>query len=177
MVFADDVAGASEKLLADLQERAKELSCLYEIEEILARPDLTPAQALQRVVDSIAPGMKYPAICVAVVTHGSFVYASGIGHPTRWVLRSDITVYGDVVGQLSIYYTEPRPEVEVGPFLDDEVRLANTIAERLGHYLLFQRLRDMRADLEAPFRRGARSKAATGHSPTRWMRWRPRQPL
>ena len=33
------------QLLTELQERAKELSCLYEIEEILARPDLTPAQA------------------------------------------------------------------------------------------------------------------------------------
>jgi len=151
-----DVDTAGNRLLAELRERAKELSCLYEVEELLGRADLGLEETLQQLVERITPGWQYPDVCKAVIMYGPLVFSSGDVEPTPWVLLSDIEVQGEVVGQLAIYYTEPRPAADVGPFLGEEVRLAKTIAERLGHYIMFQRLRDMRADLEA-----AQSEQAT----------------
>ena len=50
--MADDKRPA-EELIASLQERAKELNCLYEVEQILARLDLPLADAFQQVVEVI----------------------------------------------------------------------------------------------------------------------------
>ena len=52
----------ADKLIASLQERAKELNCLYEVEQILARLDLPLVEAFQQVVEIIPPGWQYTDI-------------------------------------------------------------------------------------------------------------------
>ena len=52
----------SSRLMAQLKERAKELSCLYEIEEIFGRQDQTIENAIQGVIQAIPPGWQYPDI-------------------------------------------------------------------------------------------------------------------
>jgi pyruvate,water dikinase len=119
------------------------------VEELLAPSDISMDEALQGVVNAVVPGMQYPETCAAAISYGAHVYSSTAAVPTPWVLHSDILVQGEIVGWLSIFYTQKPPDAEVGPFLKEEVHLANTIAERLGHYLLFQRLRGMRDELGA----------------------------
>jgi pyruvate, water dikinase len=137
------------QILAALQERAKELNCLYEVEEILKRDELSLDEMLQRLVAVIPPGWQHPDVCHATITHDGRVFKSGNFAATPWVLRSDINVQGRRVGELAVYYTEERPAADLGPFLDEESRLANTIAERLGYHLLFLRLREMHQGLSA----------------------------
>jgi predicted nucleotidyltransferase len=157
----DSASRAPDGLLASLQERAKELNCLYHVEEALRTHDESLEEALQEVVNAIAPGWQYPDICRARITYRDLIKRSGDFMPTKWVLKADIPVQDEVVGALEIYYLEKRPDEDVGPFLKEEVRLINTIAGLVGHFILRQRLRGIQRDWEALQGEGAeRSREA-----------------
>ena len=53
------------KLLYSLHERAKELNCLYRIEEILSQPQLPTQEIFDRIVRAIPAGWQYPEACQA----------------------------------------------------------------------------------------------------------------
>jgi predicted nucleotidyltransferase len=139
----------ADKLLTSLQERAKELNCLYEVEQTLSQLDLPFDQACQSVVDAIPPGWQYPDVCRAMLEHSDRTYRSAPFEPSPWVLTADIVVQDQAVGTLSVYYIEERPREAIGPFLEEEERLIRTIADRLGHTILHHRLREMRERMES----------------------------
>ena len=149
MVEPKSHTGPADKLIASLQERAKELNCLYEVEQILARLELPLAEAFQQVVEVIPPGWQYPDICRAMIEYGDEVMTNEDFRPTPWVLSSDIVVQEKVVGRLSVWYAEERPTEDSGPFLKEEERLIRTIAERLGHSILFHRMYETRQKWES----------------------------
>jgi pyruvate,water dikinase len=144
--------GPADKLIASLQERAKELNCLYEVEQILARLDLPVEDAFRQVVEVIPAGWQYPDICRALIEYGDEVYTNEDFRPTPWVQSSDILVQEEVVGRLSVWYAEERPTEDSGPFLKEEERLIRTIAERLGHSILFHRMYETRQQWESASR-------------------------
>ncbi len=144
-----DADRSAEQLLASLQERAKELNCLYEVEQILARLDLPIEEAFERVVAVIPPGWQYPDVCEAMIEHRDKVYTSQEFRPTPWVLSADIVVQDETVGTVSVWYTAERPPEDIGPFLKEEERLIRTIAERLAHSVLFHRMNETRQQWES----------------------------
>ncbi|MBN1826937.1 MAG: nucleotidyltransferase domain-containing protein [Candidatus Eisenbacteria bacterium] len=135
------------RLLDDLQERAKELNCLYEVESHLGRSDAPRDVVLQAVVESLPPGFQHPEVCRALLVCEDTEYYSEPFHPTPWVLSAPLEIQGERLGRLSIYYTEEMPPEDVGPFLAEEERLVDTVANRLSHYLLFQKLRNLEHDI------------------------------
>ncbi len=124
-----------------LSERAKELSCLYKIEEILNKPDTNLANICRGVIEAIPPGWQYPDVCVARITLEGHSCQSNNFQETPWIQSADINVQGKKVGRLSVYYTEEMPHADDGPFLKEETKLLGTIVERLGHYLLYSRMK------------------------------------
>jgi hypothetical protein len=46
----------------DLDERVKELNCLYGISNLVDKPDISLEEILQGAVDLIPPSWQYPAI-------------------------------------------------------------------------------------------------------------------
>jgi len=139
-----------DKLLVSLQERAKELNCLYDVERVLAQFDLPLETAFQRVVDAMPAGWQYPEVCVAMLDYGetSFKTSEREFKPTLWVQSADISVQGEIAGRLSVWYMEERPREAKGPFLEEEEKLIKTIAERLSHFILFHELQKIRNDWE-----------------------------
>ena len=41
----------------------------------------------------------------------------------------------------AVYYAEEMPNADVGPFLKEETKLLATIADRLGHFLMYKHIR------------------------------------
>jgi predicted nucleotidyltransferase len=160
----------ADKLITSLQERAKELNCLYEVEQILARLDLPLDQAFQQVVEVIPPGWQYPDICRALIEHGDDVFTNEDFRPTPWVQSSDIVVQEEVVGRLSVWYAEDRPTEDSGPFLKEEERLIRTIAERLGHSILFHRMYETRRQWESASRELEAEKEDRWRAPIELLR-------
>ncbi len=124
-----------ERLLRELQERAKELACLYRVTEILGRGAPTVEDAVRAVLAALPTGWQYPNVCVARAELGRHLFEPESFRPSPWVQSAPIAVRGQPVGRLEIYYTEERPSADEGPFLAEERKLLETVAERLGHYV------------------------------------------
>ena len=130
-------------LVDELKERAKELNCLYEVQETLTQPGINQDEALRRIIKVIPPGWQSAESCVCQIKLGENTYQSDNFSTTPWAMHSDIIVQDQVVGQISVHYLEEKPEMDEGPFLMEERRLINTIADQLGSFLLQNRLQDV----------------------------------
>ncbi len=130
-------------LFSTLHERAKELSCLYRIDEILRGFDLPLEDVFRRVAEAIPSGWQFPECCQARIAYGSDVFETPEYEETPHLQSVEIRVQDSSVGRLSVSYREATPEGDCGPFLSGEVKLINLIAEHLGQFILHQRLRQM----------------------------------
>jgi len=128
-------------VLHELEERAKELGCLHRVEEILRRPGLTTAQALQLVVEVLPRGWQFPEVCQATLEVQGTVYRTAAPTPTVACLTSRVFSAEQQVGQLQVCYTQPVPVFDEGPFIEEERQLVDTVADRIGQYLQHQELR------------------------------------
>ena len=133
----------TEKLISDLQERAKELRCLYEVEKLLNDVNRPLPEVMREVVEAIRQGWQFPEICVAAIELEGEVFESKGFRPTSCSLETPISVQGEVVGSLRVCYTKGSLEEDTSPFLDEEVQLLESLADRLGHHLLFKKLQSM----------------------------------
>ncbi|MHC4786146.1 MAG: hypothetical protein ACYTE6_09260, partial [Planctomycetota bacterium] len=135
--------GSIENILQSLQERAKELNCLYRVDEILSQRDAPVDDAYQQLIQALPPGWQYPDLCQAVLTVAGKRLAPDGFIETPWCQRADICVEGDPVGEVAVYYTEEKPSEIEGPFLNEERRLINAIAERIGFFIMQRRLQSL----------------------------------
>jgi len=131
------------QLVHELQERAKELNCLYKVQELLNDRENTLAEVCLGIIQAIPPGWQYPDICQTRITLDNQVFQAEGFLDTSWKLNADIFVQEDQVGTITVTYTRERPEEDEGPFLKEERKLIDTIAEQLGYYLLNERLREV----------------------------------
>jgi len=128
-------------MLRALQERAKELQCLYQVDELLHQGDLATAEVLDGVVKALPPAWQYPGICRARLVLGGTSYEAEGFRPTDWSLRSPVRIQGEPAGFLEVVYIEATGRSDEGPFLKEERRLLDAVAERLGRYLEHAKLR------------------------------------
>ncbi len=138
-----------EKLLDSLQERAKELNCMYKIEELMNRRDSTTDEVCMGIIDAIPPGFQYPDICLARITLLDEIYESPNFVQTEWEQSADIVVQEKTLGRISVYYTKEMPTVYYGPFLKEEAKLIRAIADRLGHFVIYHRMKNVYGGWEA----------------------------
>ncbi|HKJ93687.1 MAG TPA: PEP/pyruvate-binding domain-containing protein, partial [Longimicrobiales bacterium] len=126
--------GSLDGILGALQERAKELQCLYRVDEVLERGGREP-DVLRGILAALPAGWQYPEICVPWLKVGQQIYAPKNFSPTDWVLAEPVRGRTEPVGELRVYYTEERPGAGIGPFLREERQLLRTIADRIANYL------------------------------------------
>ena len=72
-------------ILRELQERAKELNCLYQIDELLNRPDLSLEDVFRGMIEVLPPGWQYPHDCQARIVFNGQSIESANFQPTEWV--------------------------------------------------------------------------------------------
>lgn len=132
-----------DKLIDSLEERVKELNCLYEVEELLHNSEIGLDEIFQKVVKSIPAAWQYPEICNAKIVYNEKEFITDHYKDSPWALNADITLQDRTVGWIRVCYSEEKPERDVGPFLIEERRLLNSIALRLSHYVLYQKLKQV----------------------------------
>ncbi|MBN2464252.1 hypothetical protein JXD38_01325 [candidate division WOR-3 bacterium] len=150
------VALADRRAQAALRERVKELTCLYGIDQVREREDLSFPQTFQAIVELLPPAWLYPAIAQARIHVDGVDYAtSGFqGGPQR--LAADILVRGTKRGLVEIEYTEPRPVLDEGPFLRDERRLIDAVASQVASILARRHAEEERHRFEEQLRHADR---------------------
>ena len=121
--------------VAALRERAKELRCMYEISAALAARDQPPPEAFRRVVDALPPAWQYPDDATARIEYFGRSHARADFVETPWRLRSPISIWHAQVGAVEVVYKLEKPSAGEGPFLKEERKLLDDVAQRLGEYL------------------------------------------
>jgi len=114
------------------RELIKELGCLYAIVEIIETPDISLEDIFQKTAQRLCPAWQYPEIARSRIKFKEHEYTSEKFCESPFRQMADIIVNGRTAGSVEMFYLEERPEKDEGPFLKEERRLLNAVAERLG---------------------------------------------
>ncbi|MFC1811381.1 PAS domain S-box protein [Thermodesulfobacteriota bacterium] len=118
----------------ELQDRIRELNCLYGISHLIENQNLTIEEIFQGTIDLIRIAWKSPEITCARIIFKEQEYKTENFRETDWKQARNLVVYGESMGVLEVCYLEEKPVMgHDGPFLKKERALIDTIAERLGH--------------------------------------------
>ncbi|MBW1709759.1 MAG: PAS domain S-box protein [Deltaproteobacteria bacterium] len=115
-----------------LNERVKELNCLYAVSRLVVRPGISFEEMLQGTVYLIPPALQFPGIaCARIILEGRNIKTANFKE-TPWKIAADIMVYGEPSGTLEVCYTERLSSDEGIIFQEEEKSLLGAIAGRLG---------------------------------------------
>ena len=114
-----------------LQERIKELNCLYDISSFRDATDFSMEVVLQAVVDFIPPAIQFPEITCARVIFGDYEIKTKNFRDTKWKISCEIAVTDKWTGTLEVCSLEEKPELDEGPFLMEAKNLINAVAENI----------------------------------------------
>lgn len=121
-----------ETLLHDLGERFKELNCLYSVSKIIEKPEIKLDEIFKKTIDIVQASWQYPEITSVKIKAIDKIYKTDNWEPSEWTQKSVITAEDESVGYIEVSYLEKCSESDEGPFMKEERKLINAIAERLG---------------------------------------------
>jgi PAS domain S-box-containing protein len=120
-----------DRLLQHLNKRNIEITCLYKVNEAIRSRELL-SEIFQDIVKLIRPACLYPDIARSRVTFDMETFIDQPFEETEWRLQADIVAAGRVRGKVELFYVEPRPTLDEGPFLKEERDLIDVVASALG---------------------------------------------
>ncbi|MFP4025750.1 MAG: PAS domain S-box protein [Thiohalospira sp.] len=119
----------------DLQERVKELNCLYQIANLSIDPKISTDHYLQKIVEIIPQSWQYPEITCARILFNGKNYQTAIFSETKWKQSTDIYLHKKKMGAVEVYYLQQKQELDEGPFLNEERSLINAIAKNITQFI------------------------------------------
>lgn len=129
------VTVATRRAHAALTERVKELTCMYGIAQVAARPDLSLDEALQEIVELLPAAWQYPHIATARIALDERAFSSPGFQSGPRSLSADISLDETRTGRVEVVYQDTTDD-EVSlfgdePFLDEERHLIEGVAREL----------------------------------------------
>jgi len=131
------------KMIQELGERAKELRCIYKIDEILKDYNSSLDNIFGRVISAMHPGWQFVEFCKARIVYQEKEYTSPEFEKTKWSQRAQISLDKEVVGSIEVFYTGKVGDMRENPFLIEEQKLLETISERLAIYIYHRKLKQV----------------------------------
>lgn len=121
--------------LQALTERARELECVYAVDEILQDRQLTMPEMMQRLTQIVPTGFFNPKAARVRIRLRGDCYESPGFEGADIICCTPIRVQNDVVGEIDVAY---RPELIDAKcqLLDYEIKLMDTIAKRISQLTL-----------------------------------------
>jgi PAS domain S-box-containing protein len=137
----------------DLDERIKELNCLYDISERVTKRGTSVKETLQGAVDLLPLGWQHSNVaCARIVLEGQeFTTENFI--ETQWKQVTEIVVHGKSAGVVEVFYLEEKPKRDEGPFLNEERHLLTAVAQRLGRTIERLKAEEALKEREETYRR------------------------
>ncbi len=109
----------------------------------MREPDTDIHLVCENIIKVIPPGWQYPEFCVARITLEGVEYRSLNFEETPWRLSADIVQHDHVAGTIDVYYLREMPAADIGPFLKEEKKLIETIADRLNYFLIYRKMKHL----------------------------------
>ncbi|HNQ67764.1 MAG TPA: Crp/Fnr family transcriptional regulator [Bacteroidales bacterium] len=131
-------------IIKNLNERKKELECLYQLDEILKDFDSDLEKVLSKITNIIPAGWRYSDICKVSIIVSDIEVSTENFKNTELKLKSDLYTDELRVGEIILCYIKPV-RAEKGVFLQEEIRLFSTIVEKINQYFSFRKLKEFYA--------------------------------
>ncbi len=125
------IASTQRRAQIALRERVKELTCLYGIAKVAARPGISLEQILTEAVALLPQGWLYPDIASASIDFAGQTYSTEGFHESPQMQTTQIMIGGEKRGAVQVAYSKKMPELDEGPFLKEERHLIDAIGREL----------------------------------------------
>ncbi len=119
------------RLVSVLGERVKELTALHNATRVLQQQQVDTASVLRELAELLPPAFQYPEITAARVRLGPVGATTAGFASSPPALRADCMTANGQPCSIEVVYTAERPPTAEGPFLAEERRLINTLADML----------------------------------------------
>jgi PAS domain S-box-containing protein len=128
----EDTLAALAQRTAELDERVKELNCLFGLSALVEASGESIESLLQSAADLLPPAWQYPALACARISLVGQTFTTSNFQQTPWMEQRPILVEGAPAGSVAVGYLAVPTSGDEHPFLPQEGRLLDAIAERLG---------------------------------------------
>ena len=116
----------------ELEERVRELNCLFEISRAVERSAGDLKAILRETVAVLPRSLRFSGTAWARISLDGSTYQSPEATGTPWFLETPILVHGERAGAIQVGYREEPPSGPGNPFLPEEKALLEAVAQRLG---------------------------------------------
>lgn len=110
----------------------KELNCLHAICNLIDTPGIFMEEILQETVGLLPIALKHPSLAHVRITLHDQTYETLKYEESKWRLISDIKVRGKLSGIIEVCYRQEPPSNGHVPFLPEEVKMLDVVANYLG---------------------------------------------
>ena len=118
-----------------LDERHKELQAFYFLSQLSERQDLPLAGICREFADFLPNSCQHPEVaCCRILMNGTEFRTKNFGD-SAWKLSAPIKSDGIEVGMIEVAYLKEMPLADEGPFLTEESKLLNALAQQLGEII------------------------------------------
>ena len=139
-----------------LRERIKELTCLYGIAQLSAKPGISLEAIMQGIVELIPPAWFYPQIAAGRIILDGRSYTTTGFQEGKQRQTAEIVIGGEHRGRVEVTYLEERPELDEGPFLKEERSLIDAIAREAAIIIERRQAEEEKARLQDQLRHADR---------------------
>ena len=132
-----NVLGKSKDTAYELNERNKELTCIYEISDLLNKSDIKLVEMMDQILYLIQSAMEFPALINIVIRVKDKEYKNQNFKKSVWKISNKLIEGGNDIS-IEVYYMEDRY------FASEKIDLIEDIAFKLKIFLdlLFQNKKD-----------------------------------
>ena len=132
--FADE-RDRARGAMYDLGERVKELTALHDAARLLEDDRVDVAGLLEQIATLLPPAFQFPDIAEASVSYGDTSVRTPGFVESPWMISAELQTTDGTRGALRVVYLAARPESAEGPFVREERRLLNSLAEMVSSAL------------------------------------------
>ncbi|PVX45545.1 PAS domain S-box-containing protein [Flavobacterium sp. 103] len=120
-----------EKNNISLNQRIKELRCLYDISEIISNKALSKPKKLEASVQIIPKALQFPEIANCRIQMCEEEFFSANYQQNDWTLKQNIFVNGEEYGFIEIGYYNAKELKKETIFLEEEIKLLEALSDIL----------------------------------------------
>jgi tetratricopeptide (TPR) repeat protein len=138
----------SDSVNTELIERTKELNCLYQVEELFNQTHLSLEEIMNKLIQVVPTGFRSHNKIRVKITFFEKIYQPTDFKPSKISIDADINAFNDDFGKIEIFYQQNELVEGNNIFLAEEIKLLNTIADRLGHFAIYLKVRGLFQELK-----------------------------
>jgi DNA-binding NarL/FixJ family response regulator len=127
----NDIEREKHEIECLLRERRKELNCLYGLSELIELHDPSVNKILKGLIHLIPISWQYSDITRVRILFYESEFRSKNFRESQWKMSTDITVTGQKIGKIEVYYLKKMPDIYEGPFLKEERILIDHLSYRV----------------------------------------------